>query len=161
MQSAQKYRDRAAHTQKPAREGKPGGAHVTRCGACRNTERREATVAEPDLGQRGRSGNLITQRPFRLGFETELSCYEHTLDDTYRLHRRRNREFITAGDNEPSGFVLTTILGIVGAFVTTYLGQGIGWYRADESVELIGVVVGVVVGLVIWGLIAGRRSRTA
>jgi uncharacterized membrane protein YeaQ/YmgE (transglycosylase-associated protein family) len=32
-------------------------------------------------------------------------------------------KLITPGSNEPSGFILTTILGIVGAFVATYLGQ--------------------------------------
>ena len=42
-------------------------------------------------------------------------------------------KFITPGDNEPSGFILTTILGIVGAFVATYLGQALGWYRADQG----------------------------
>src|SRR6185503_7161267 len=68
-------------------------------------------------------------------------------------------KFITPGDNEPSGFVLTTILGIVGAFVATYLGQAIGWYRADEGAGLIGAIVGAVIVLVIWGLIAGRRRR--
>jgi len=57
----------------------------------------------------------------------------------------------------PSGFVLTTILGIVGAFVATYLGQAIGWYRAGEGAGLIGAVVGAVIVLVIWGTIAGRR----
>ena len=31
--------------------------------------------------------------------------------------------------DKPSGFVLTTLLGIAGAFVATYLGQAIGWYR--------------------------------
>jgi uncharacterized membrane protein YeaQ/YmgE (transglycosylase-associated protein family) len=46
-------------------------------------------------------------------------------------------KFVTPGDNEPSGFVLTTILGIVGAFLATYLGQAIGWYRADEAAGLI------------------------
>jgi uncharacterized membrane protein YeaQ/YmgE (transglycosylase-associated protein family) len=35
--------------------------------------------------------------------------------------------------NEPSGFILTTALGIIGAFVATYLGQAIGWYRAGEG----------------------------
>jgi uncharacterized membrane protein YeaQ/YmgE (transglycosylase-associated protein family) len=69
-------------------------------------------------------------------------------------------KFITPGDNEPSGFILTTILGIIGAFVATYLGQAIGWYRAGEGAGLIGAVVGAVIVLVIWGLIAGRR-RTA
>jgi len=38
-------------------------------------------------------------------------------------------KFIMPGDNEPTGFILTTILGIVGAFVATYLGQALGWYR--------------------------------
>ena len=64
------------------------------------------------------------------------------------------------GDNEPAGFVLTTILGIIGAFLATYLGQAIGWYRADESAGLIGAVVGAVSMRVIWGLIAPRRSST-
>src|SRR3954469_10249832 len=35
-------------------------------------------------------------------------------------------KFIMPGDNEPSGFILTTILGIVSAFVATYLAQAIG-----------------------------------
>ena len=66
-------------------------------------------------------------------------------------------KFITPGKNEPSGFILTTILGIVGAFVATYLGQAIGWYRADEGAGLIGAVVGSVIVLLIWSFIAGRR----
>jgi uncharacterized membrane protein YeaQ/YmgE (transglycosylase-associated protein family) len=69
-------------------------------------------------------------------------------------------KFIMPGDNEPSGFVLTTILGIVGAIVATYLGQAIGWYRADQGAGLIGAVVGAIVVLVIWGLIAGRRRNS-
>src|SRR5213592_5015016 len=45
-------------------------------------------------------------------------------------------KFIMPGDNEPSGFILTTILGIVGAFIATYLGQSLGWYRpATEPIE--------------------------
>jgi uncharacterized membrane protein YeaQ/YmgE (transglycosylase-associated protein family) len=69
-------------------------------------------------------------------------------------------KLIMPGRNEPSGFILTTILGIVGAFVATYLGQAIGWYRADEGAGLIGAVVGAVVVLFIYGLIAGRRGST-
>ena len=70
-------------------------------------------------------------------------------------------KLITPGRNEPSGFILTTILGIVGAFVATYLGQAIGWYRAGEGAGLIGAVVGAVIVLVIWGAIAGRRGSTS
>ncbi len=68
-------------------------------------------------------------------------------------------KLITPGTNEPSGFILTTILGIVGALVATYLGQAIGWYRADEGAGLIGAVVGAIIVLVVWGLIAGRRGE--
>ena len=66
-------------------------------------------------------------------------------------------KFITPGKNEPSGFILTTILGIAGAFVATYLGQAIGWYRADQGAGIIGAVVGAIIILVIWGVVAGRR----
>jgi uncharacterized membrane protein YeaQ/YmgE (transglycosylase-associated protein family) len=66
-------------------------------------------------------------------------------------------KFIMPGDNEPSGFVLTTILGIVGAFVATFLGQSLGWYRPGEGAGLIGAVVGAIVVLFAYSFIAGRR----
>ena len=65
------------------------------------------------------------------------------------------------GLNEPSGFVLTTILGIVGAFVATYLGQAIGWYNAGEGAGLVGAVVGAIIVLVVWGFLAPRDRRAA
>jgi uncharacterized membrane protein YeaQ/YmgE (transglycosylase-associated protein family) len=69
-------------------------------------------------------------------------------------------KFIMPGPNEPSGFILTTILGIVGAFVATFLGHAVGWYRAGEGAGLIGAVVGAVIVLAIWGAIARRRTST-
>ena len=66
-------------------------------------------------------------------------------------------KFIMPGSNEPSGFVLTTILGIVGAFVASFLGQALGWYSAGEGAGLIGAVVGAIIVLFIWGAIAKRR----
>ena len=66
-------------------------------------------------------------------------------------------KFIMPGSNEPSGFVLTTILGIVGAFVATYLGQALGWYSPGEGAGLIGAIVGAIVVLFVWGIIAKRR----
>ncbi|WLB24428.1 GlsB/YeaQ/YmgE family stress response membrane protein [Bradyrhizobium japonicum] len=68
-------------------------------------------------------------------------------------------KFIMPGDNEPSGFILTTILGIVGAFVTTYLGEALGWYRPEEMSGLIGAVVGAIIVLFVYGLVAGRSRR--
>ena len=66
-------------------------------------------------------------------------------------------KLITPGDNEPSGFILTTILGIVGAVVATYLGQALGWYRPGEGAGFIGAIVGAVIVLLIWGFVMGRR----
>ena len=68
-------------------------------------------------------------------------------------------KFIMPGDNEPTGFVLTTILGIVGAFVATYLGQALGWYRPGEGAGLVGAVVGAIIVLFVYGLVAGRSRR--
>jgi uncharacterized membrane protein YeaQ/YmgE (transglycosylase-associated protein family) len=68
-------------------------------------------------------------------------------------------KFIMPGDNEPSGFILTTILGIVGAFVATYLGQALSWYRPGEGAGLIGAVVGAIIVLFVYGLVAGRSRR--
>jgi uncharacterized membrane protein YeaQ/YmgE (transglycosylase-associated protein family) len=67
-------------------------------------------------------------------------------------------KFLHPGPNEPQGFILTTLLGIAGAFVATYLGQAMGWYRAGEGAGLIGAVIGALIVLVIWGLLAKRTA---
>ena len=66
-------------------------------------------------------------------------------------------KFIMPGDNEPSGFILTSILGIVGAFVATFLGQALGWYQPSEGAGLIGAVIGAIVVLFVYSMVAGRR----
>lgn len=68
-------------------------------------------------------------------------------------------KFLMPGSNEPSGFVLTTILGIIGAILATYLGQAIGWYNAGEGAGLIGAVVGAIIVLFVWSMIANRSAR--
>lgn len=57
-------------------------------------------------------------------------------------------KLLMPGDNEPSGFVMTTILGIVGAFVASFLGQSLGWYGPNEGAGLIGAVIGALIVLV-------------
>jgi uncharacterized membrane protein YeaQ/YmgE (transglycosylase-associated protein family) len=57
---------------------------------------------------------------------------------------------LAPGPNNPAGFILTTILGVVGAFVATFIGQAIGWYGPDQGAGLIGAVVGALVVLFIW-----------
>lgn len=67
-------------------------------------------------------------------------------------------KFLMPGKNEPSGFIMTAILGIVGAFVASYLGQALGWYQPGEGAGFIGAVVGAVVVLAIWGFISRNRA---
>ena len=68
-------------------------------------------------------------------------------------------KLVTPGKKEPKGFILTTVLGVVGALVATYLGQAIGWYRAGQEAGFIGAIVGAVLILLVWGFI--QRSRQA
>ena len=41
--------------------------------------------------------------------------------------------FLAPGPNKPMGFILTIVLGIIGAVVATFLGQAIGWYRPARA----------------------------
>jgi uncharacterized membrane protein YeaQ/YmgE (transglycosylase-associated protein family) len=66
-------------------------------------------------------------------------------------------KFLMPG-RDPGGFIVTILLGIAGAFVATYLGQALGWYRADEGAGFIGAVVGSIIILLVYRLIVGRRS---
>ena len=68
--------------------------------------------------------------------------------------------FLMPGPNNPSGFVLTTILGIIGAFVATFLGQAIGWYGPNQGAGLIASVIGAVIVLYVYHLVAGRNSTS-
>ena len=67
-------------------------------------------------------------------------------------------KFIMPGPNEPQGFILTTILGIVGAFLSTWLGQALGWYGPGQGAGFIGAIVGAIIVLFIWGMISKSRS---
>jgi uncharacterized membrane protein YeaQ/YmgE (transglycosylase-associated protein family) len=69
-------------------------------------------------------------------------------------------KFLHPGSNEPSGFILTTLLGIAGAFVATYLGQALGWYRADQGAGFVGAIVGAIIVLVAWSFFARRNTAT-
>lgn len=66
-------------------------------------------------------------------------------------------KFIVPGEREPQGFVLTTLLGIAGAFVASILGQVLGIYSMGEGAGLIGAIVGAIIVLFAWGAFT-RRS---
>lgn len=59
---------------------------------------------------------------------------------------------------DPGGFIITILLGIAGAFLATWLGQAVGWYRAGEGAGFIGAIVGAVILLALYRFVAGRRS---
>ena len=57
---------------------------------------------------------------------------------------------IAPGPNSPNGFFLTTVLGIVGAFLATLVGQAIGHYGPDQGAGFVSATIGAVVVLFIW-----------
>ncbi|MDO9499822.1 GlsB/YeaQ/YmgE family stress response membrane protein [Falsiroseomonas sp.] len=66
-------------------------------------------------------------------------------------------KFLMPG-RDPGGFIITILLGILGAVVATWLGQAVGWYRAGEGAGFIGAVVGAVIVLAVYRAVAGRRA---
>jgi uncharacterized membrane protein YeaQ/YmgE (transglycosylase-associated protein family) len=58
---------------------------------------------------------------------------------------------------DPGGFVITAIIGIVGALLGGYLGRAIGWYREGEAAEFVMAVIGSIVLLALYRLVVGRR----
>ncbi|MGO3131276.1 MAG: GlsB/YeaQ/YmgE family stress response membrane protein [Alcaligenes sp.] len=62
---------------------------------------------------------------------------------------------IMPGDQK-MGWIMTAILGIVGAFVAGYLGQAMGWYIPGEGAGWIGSIVGAIVVLFIYGLVSKK-----
>jgi uncharacterized membrane protein YeaQ/YmgE (transglycosylase-associated protein family) len=68
--------------------------------------------------------------------------------------------FLSPGPNNPTGFILTVVLGIAGAFLATFIGQAIGWYRPDQGAGFITATIGAIVVLFIWNrLVASRAIR--
>jgi uncharacterized membrane protein YeaQ/YmgE (transglycosylase-associated protein family) len=65
---------------------------------------------------------------------------------------------LSPGPNNPSGFILTTILGIAGAFLATWVGQAIGHYSADQGAGFITATIGALVVLFIWNRLVARGA---
>jgi uncharacterized membrane protein YeaQ/YmgE (transglycosylase-associated protein family) len=59
---------------------------------------------------------------------------------------------------DPGGFIVTILIGIAGAFVATYLGQAIGWYRVGEGAGFIASVLGAIILLLLYRMVVGRRT---
>ena len=65
-------------------------------------------------------------------------------------------KFLMPG-RDPGGFIITALLGIVGALVATFLGQAMGIYAAGQSAGFIGAVIGAIVVLLVYHMIRGKR----
>jgi uncharacterized membrane protein YeaQ/YmgE (transglycosylase-associated protein family) len=61
------------------------------------------------------------------------------------------------GPNKPKGFVVTTGLGIAGAFLATIVGDAAGLYRPGQGAGLIGATVGALVILFVWNRLVASR----
>jgi uncharacterized membrane protein YeaQ/YmgE (transglycosylase-associated protein family) len=68
---------------------------------------------------------------------------------------------VTPGRKGPFGFMVTGLLGIIGAVAASYLGQEAGWYQAEDSTGLIAAVFGAVILLLIWGVLFRSRRPTS
>lgn len=65
---------------------------------------------------------------------------------------------LSPGPNNPSGFILTVVLGVAGAFLSTFIGQAIGWYSPNQGAGFITATIGALVVLFIWNrLVASGR----
>jgi len=65
-------------------------------------------------------------------------------------------KFLIPG-RQGGGIIVTMLLGVVGAFVATWLGQALGWYGPNDGAGLIGSVVGAIIVLLIYGAVTRRR----
>ena len=64
------------------------------------------------------------------------------------------------GPNNPPGFLVTMVLGIAGAFVATFIGQGIGWHRHDQGAGLVAATLGSIIVLFVWHRLVVQRAVT-
>jgi len=65
---------------------------------------------------------------------------------------------LSPGPNNPSGFILTAVLGIAGAFLATFIGQTLGWYRLDQGAGFITATLGALAVLFIWNRLVVHRA---
>jgi uncharacterized membrane protein YeaQ/YmgE (transglycosylase-associated protein family) len=66
---------------------------------------------------------------------------------------------LLAGPQNPQGFLQTTALGILGAFVATVIGYLVGWYQpaSNPAAGVIASVIGAIIVLFIWHRVQSAR----
>jgi uncharacterized membrane protein YeaQ/YmgE (transglycosylase-associated protein family) len=69
-------------------------------------------------------------------------------------------KFLMPG-RDPGGFIITTVIGVAGAFVAYAIGRSMGWYGQGEPAGFLASVAGAVILLALYRMIAGRRRIEA
>jgi uncharacterized membrane protein YeaQ/YmgE (transglycosylase-associated protein family) len=64
--------------------------------------------------------------------------------------------WLSPGPNNPTGFILTCVLGIAGAFLATFIGQAVGWYSPGQGAGFITATIGALVVLFVWNRLVVR-----
>ena len=65
---------------------------------------------------------------------------------------------LSPGPNNPGGFILTTVLGIAGAFLATFIGQTMGYYSPNQGAGFITATIGALIVLFIWNRLVARGT---
>lgn len=63
---------------------------------------------------------------------------------------------LSPGPNNPTGFILTMVLGIAGAFLATFIGQAIGHYSPSQGAGYVTATIGALIVLFIWNRLVAR-----
>jgi uncharacterized membrane protein YeaQ/YmgE (transglycosylase-associated protein family) len=59
---------------------------------------------------------------------------------------------------DPGGFIITIILGIVGALVGGFLGRVLGFYREGDPVGFVMAIIGSIILLLLYRMFATRSA---
>jgi len=68
-------------------------------------------------------------------------------------------KFLMPG-RDPGGFIITTVIGIVGALIGGFLGRALGFYGPNQAAGFIMSVLGAIVLLALYRAVAGSRMRS-
>jgi uncharacterized membrane protein YeaQ/YmgE (transglycosylase-associated protein family) len=59
---------------------------------------------------------------------------------------------------DPGGFIVTTLLGVAGSLIATFLGQSLGWYQPGQSAGFITSVIGAILLLAAYRMFRGKSA---
>ena len=66
-------------------------------------------------------------------------------------------KFLMPG-KDPGGILITIVLGVAGALLSTLLGRLVGWYQPGDSAGFIGAVIGAVILLLLYRLLKRKKA---